>query len=142
MDDSVPVVSIPSRDPGRRHTVPRPRARIQSRLDDNGRQGEEWEKSPIYKGEARRLRAGAPQKQLFHFPLDLREWSFQRPASWIDDDFALWTQLAKPEADGLADPTFDAIAHHGLPDGARQGEADLGTQAARPAREESGEQRT
>ena len=104
------------------------------------RGGEEG-KPPIYKREARRSRGRATRQQLFHFPFDLREWRFECPASWIDDDFALWAQLSEPEADGLADPSLNAVAHHGFSDRARHGEADLRSQAVRAPDEESGEQR-
>ena len=30
------------------------------------------------------------------------------------------------EADGLADPSFDSVSHHGLAEGARAGKADVG----------------
>ena len=103
--------------------------------------GEEEGKPPIYKREARRSRGRATRQQLFHFALYLRERRFECPASWIDDDFALWTQLIEPEADGLADPAFDAIARHRFADRARHGKADLRSQAVRAPDKESGEQR-
>ena len=103
--------------------------------------GEEEEKPPICKRVARRSRARATQQQLFHFPFDLREGRIQHTASWIDDDFALWTQLIEPEADRLADPSFNAVAHHGFSDRARHGEADLRSQALLPPDVKSGEQR-
>jgi len=140
MDDSAPGVSIPSRDPVPRRTARPLPARIPNTWDNTGRQGGGWEKSPIYKRAVRRLRGCAPQKQLFHFPFDLREGRIEHPASWIDNNFALWIQQAEPEADGLTDPPLNAIADHGFSDGARQRESDLWTQAIRPARVESGEQ--
>jgi hypothetical protein len=141
MDDSAPRASAPSRDHAPGHTARLLGARIPSRWDSSGRLGEGGEKAPIYKGEARRLRARATQQQLFHFPFDLREGRVERPASRIDDDFALWIQLIEPEADSLADPSLNAIADHGFTDGARQGKTDFGTQAIRPADVKSGEQR-
>ena len=48
-------------------------------------------------------------------------------ASGIDDNGPLGTQLIQVEADGLADAPLDPVAHHGLTDRARQGEADVGT---------------
>ena len=42
----------------------------------------------------------------------------------IDDNGPLGAQLVQMEADGLADAPFNPVAHNGLADRARQGEAD------------------
>jgi hypothetical protein len=51
--------------------------------------------------------------------------SIEHFASRIDDDGPLWAQLTKVEAHRLADPSLDAISHHGFAEGARAGEADM-----------------
>lgn len=89
----------------------------------------------------RRLRARATQEQLFHFPLDHLKGRIEHLASGIDDDFALWTQLVEPEAYGLANPSFNAIAHSGFSDRARHCEADFGAGTLRAADIKSCEQR-
>jgi hypothetical protein len=99
-------------------------------------------RSRLYRGGERRLRARATQEKLFHFPLDYGEGRIQHLASGIDDDFALWTQLIEPEADGLANPSFNAIAHHSLSDRARHREADFRAGTLRAADIKSGEQRS
>jgi hypothetical protein len=52
---------------------------------------------------------------------------FQCLATGIDDNGPLGVQLIQVEAYRLADPPLDTVAHHGLTDRARQGEADVRT---------------
>jgi len=69
-------------------------------------------------------RSIAAAKEALHFRLDLRHRSIQRLAPRIDDDGPLGIQPIQVMADGLADPPPDAVAHHGLADGAGQGKTD------------------
>lgn len=59
--------------------------------------------------------------------MKFRYRGFQCLATGIDNDGPLGAQLIQVEADGLADAPLDPVAHHGLTDRARQGEADVGT---------------
>lgn len=142
MGDNAPAASAPAKDLAQRHTAPPLHERSPNRLDNSGKRAAKKGKPPICKREVRRSRLRAAPKQIFHFPFDFREGRIQRPASWIDDNFALWTQLIEPQADGLADPSFNAVAHHGFSDRSRYGEADLGTQTVRSPDIKSGEQRS
>jgi len=141
MDDSARGVSNPSTVRAWPRTAPQPAGYSPSKWDESGRRAGGWEKSPIDKDEEGQSLTRASLKQSFHFPFDLREGGFQHTASRIDHYFALGIQLVEPEADGLANPSLDAIANHGFADGARQGKADFGTLAFRPQSVEGGEQR-
>jgi len=46
-------------------------------------------------------------------------------AAGIDDDRPLWAQLAELEAYGLANPSLNAISHHGFAECAGTGETDM-----------------
>ena len=59
--------------------------------------------------------------------MKFRYRSFQCLATGIDNDGPLGAQLVQMEADGLSDTPLDTVAHHGLTDRARQGEADVRT---------------
>jgi len=48
-------------------------------------------------------------------------------AAGIDDDRPLWAQLAELEADGLANPSLNAISHHGFTECAGAGETNMGS---------------
>ena len=87
----------------------------------------------------RALRSIAAEKEPRHFPLDFRKRRIQRFASRIDDYGPLGAQPIEIKADGLADPPLDAVAHHGLADGARDSEANAGAVRLRFTNAESGE---
>ena len=74
---------------------------------------------------ARGSRSIAPLKKTLHFALKFRHRSIEGFAPRIDDDGPLWAQLIQVEAHGLADPSLDAVSHHGFAEGARAGEADM-----------------
>ena len=69
------------------------------------------------------------EKETFHLSLQLRHRRQQRFGPRVDDDGPLRIQPIEREADSLPHAPLDAIAHHGLPKGARNRKAD-----PRPAR--------
>ena len=77
--------------------------------------------------EASGSRSIASLKKTLHFPAKFRYRSIEGFPPRIDDDGPLWAQLIQMQADGLADPSLDAISHHCFAEGARAGEADMGT---------------
>ena len=58
----------------------------------------------------------------------------------VDDDRPLWVQPIQVEAHGLADPSLDAVSHHGFAEGAWAGETDMRPLRKRFADAESGKQ--
>ena len=82
----------------------------------------------------------ASLKQTLHFPVKFRDRSIQGFAAGVDDDRPLWAQPVQLEANRLADAAFDAIAHHGFAEGARQGEADPRSEGRRIAHAKRGEE--
>jgi len=48
-------------------------------------------------------------------------------AAGIDDDRPLWAQLAELEANRLANPSLNAISHHGFAERAGAGETNVGS---------------
>jgi hypothetical protein len=77
------------------------------------------------------------QKQALHFPLQLRQGSIQRLAPRVDDNGPLWTQLVEVKADGLAKAPLDTVAHHGIPERARNGKPDARSAPGRLEQAES-----
>jgi hypothetical protein len=75
--------------------------------------------------EASGSRSIASLKKTFHFAAKFRYWGIAGFAPGIDDDRPLWAQLIQLQAYGLADPSLEAISHHGLAQGARAGEANM-----------------
>jgi hypothetical protein len=65
-----------------------------------------------------------------------------RFAARIDDNRPLRAQLIQMQADGLADPPFDAVAHHRLAERPGDGETDTWTGRLLFANAESGKERT
>jgi hypothetical protein len=59
------------------------------------------------------------------FAVKFRYRSIEGLAPRIDDDRPQWTQLLQVEANRLADPSLDAVSHHGFAEGAGAGEADM-----------------
>jgi hypothetical protein len=88
------------------------------------------------------LRSIASLKELFHFPLQLRERSIEGFAAWIDDYGPLWAQTIEGKPYGFPDSPLDAVAHHRFPDCAGDGEADFWPIGLRLANAKSREQRT
>jgi hypothetical protein len=78
-----------------------------------------------YTPEAHRSRSIASLKKTFHFPAKFRYRGIECFAPRIDDDGPQWAQLIQVEAHRLADPSLDAVSHHGFAEGARAGEADM-----------------
>ena len=74
--------------------------------------------------------------------MKFRDRSIQGFAAGVDDDRPLWAQPVQLEANRLADAAFDAIAHHGLAEGARNGEADPRSGGRRVAHAKRGEKRS
>ena len=64
------------------------------------------------------------QKETLHFAPEFRHGSQQRFLPRVDDDGPLRIQPIESEADGLSQPPLDAIARHGLAEGARHGKTD------------------
>ena len=74
---------------------------------------------------ARESRATASLKETQNlFPQFLRG-CVEGLAAGIDDDRPLWAQLAELEAYGLANPSLNAISHHGFAECAGTGETDM-----------------
>ena len=88
---------------------------------------EEGGKLQTYIPEASGSQSIASLKKTLHFPAKFRYRSIEGFPPRIDDDGPLWAQLIQMQADGLADPSLDAISHHCFAEGARAGEADMGT---------------
>jgi hypothetical protein len=63
-------------------------------------------------------------------------------AAWIDDDGPLGVQPIELQADGLADAPFNAVAHHGVTQGARGSEPDMRSSRLRFAHAKGREQGT
>jgi len=94
-----------------------------------------------YRLSERRRQSAASLKETFHFPFQVRERSFHHFPARIDDDRPLWTQRIEMQADGLPDPSLDAIAHHRLAQRPRRSEADSGPAGRRLPDAESREKR-
>src|SRR5690348_15419449 len=107
MGDIARAVSAPSTALAPRRASRPPAACNPNRWDRTGTPAAAAAKSAACNREGPPSRAGAPQKQLFHFPLQLRERRLERLRSRIDDHFALRTQLVEPEAHCLPDPSLD-----------------------------------
>ena len=126
-DGSAPNGAAPSRCPSERRGAPLPHACIPSRSDRNGRPKEEGGKLRTCIPEEPGSRSIASLKKTLHFPAKFRYRSIEGFPPRIDDDGPLWAQLIEMQAHGLADPSLDAISHHCFAEGARTGEADMGT---------------
>ncbi len=88
----------------------------------------------------RELRSIAAEKEPFHLVPQVAERGIERLLPWIDDDGPLGFQPIEAQADGLADAPPDAVTHHGLAEGAGNGEPDARAIWLRRAQAERGEQ--
>ncbi len=121
----------PSRSLAPRHIVPRLPAYTPSRSGNSGTRGAAEGRGPLGRCEALRLRTIAAEKEAFHFPAQLGHRRMERFRPRIDDDGPLRTQPIERLAHGFAQPAFDAIARHGLAEGARNREPDAGPSGIR-----------
>jgi hypothetical protein len=98
-------------------------------------------KRNLYTQPAQTRSIAAPSKETFYFLLQFRRWRVQNLAARIEDDGPLGIQPIELQTDRLADPPFDAVAHHRFADGTRNREADPGPSGFWIAQAESGKVR-
>lgn len=87
----------------------------------------EREKLQLCIPEARVSRTTASLKETKNLFLQFLRGCIEGLAAGIDDDRPLWAQLAKLEANSLANPSLDAISHHGFTECAGTGETNVRT---------------
>jgi hypothetical protein len=110
---SAPTGEGPSIHPALRHNVLRLPAYIPSRSGNSGTPRATAGKAQTYRLEASRSKSTAPLKKTIHFALQFRKGRIESFEPRIDDDGALRIQPIQAQANGLAKPPLEAIAHHG-----------------------------
>ena len=81
------------------------------------------------------------EKEALDLSCQVRQSGIQRFAPWIDDDGPLGVQPIDVAADGFTHTPLDAVAHHGVAEGARNRETDARSVRLRLADAESREER-
>jgi len=132
----------PSILPYRRHTVRSLHACIPSTSGGSGTRRAARGRHTICIRAGGALRSIASEKELLHLALQLRQGRIESFATWIDDYGPLGVQPIESETHGFADPPFDAVTHHCLPDRSGDSEADLWSVIMRLSDAKSGKQRT
>ena len=140
-DGTGPAVVVPSRCLLPRHTPERHRACNPSRSDNSGTPREAAGTGRVCTRAVHGSRSTAPLKETKDFAVKFRHRGIVRLAPGIDDNGPLRAQLVQMQANCLAQPPLDAIAHHGFSDRARDRKSDARPVAGGLTDTKSGEER-
>jgi len=124
MDGIAVAGEFPSRLPARRRAFQLLPSCTPSRWDETGKPREGTARSIVYKYAKKPASGSASFDYLSERALDRGKWRVDGGPAWVKDDIPLRSDLGATVPEDLAEPAFDAIAHHRSADRTRNGESE------------------